>query len=95
MAATTSVTIQVPGELRSCCGGAPAVSVTAGSVRAVLDELERAHPALHRSICDDAGRVRRHVNVFVNDDHMRDRNGLETQLAPGDVVTFLPAVSGG
>ena len=39
--------------------------------------------------------MRRHVNLFVNADHMRDRDGLDTALAPGDVVTILPAVSGG
>ena len=39
--------------------------------------------------------MRRHVNLFVNASHMRDRDGLDTALAPGDVVTILPAVSGG
>jgi molybdopterin converting factor small subunit len=39
--------------------------------------------------------VRRHVNVFVNEAHMRDRDGLDTALQPGDEVTILPAVSGG
>jgi molybdopterin converting factor small subunit len=50
---------------------------------------------LHRNICDETGRVRRHINVFVNSSHMRDLEGLDTALAPGDVVTILPAVSGG
>ena len=61
----------------------------------VFEELERRHPLLHRSVCDESGTVRRHVNLFVNTCHMRDRNGLDTPLAPGDVVTILPAVSGG
>jgi molybdopterin converting factor small subunit len=39
--------------------------------------------------------VRRHVNVFVNKSNVREREGLDTALAPGDVVTILPAVSGG
>jgi molybdopterin converting factor small subunit len=39
--------------------------------------------------------MRRHVNLYVNASHMRDLDGLDTQLAPGDVVTLLPAVSGG
>jgi len=64
-------------------------------VRAVLEELEQRHPTLHRRVCDETGAVRRHVNLFVNTRHIRDRNGLETRLAPGDKVTILPAVSGG
>ena len=65
------------------------------SVCAVLDELERRHPLLYRGICDDTGAVRRHVNVFVNKEHMRDRDGLDTALVPGDEIIILPAVSGG
>jgi sulfur-carrier protein len=81
--------------LRDTCGGAAELSLSAASVRAVLEELERSHPALHRSICDETGKVRRHVNLFVNTSHMRDRDGLDTALAPGDEVTIMPAVSGG
>ncbi len=95
MAPPTTVTIQVPSPLRSCCGGAAELALPASSLRAVLEELERRHPSLHRSICDETGKVRRHVNLFVNRNHMRDREGLDTALVPGDVVTILPAVSGG
>jgi molybdopterin converting factor small subunit len=64
-------------------------------VRAALEVLERTQPALYRNICDETGAVRRHLNVFVNADHVRDLEGLDTTLRPGDVVTILPAVSGG
>ena len=65
------------------------------AVRGVLDELERRYPSLYRGICDDTGAVRRHVNLYVNKDHMRDRDGLDTVLVPGDEIIILPAVSGG
>jgi molybdopterin converting factor small subunit len=39
--------------------------------------------------------LRRHINLFVNTHHMRDRDGLDTSLEPGDVVTIMTAVSGG
>lgn len=65
------------------------------SLHAVLKELERRYPKLHRSICDETGAVRRHINLFVNTQHMRDCNGLETSLESGDVVTIMTAVSGG
>jgi molybdopterin converting factor small subunit len=94
-ASAPTITVHIPGPLRPCCAGASELAVAATSVGAVLEEFERRHPALHRSICDETGTVRRHINLFVNTDHMRDRNGLDTPLAPGDVVTILPAVSGG
>src|SRR2546429_8202771 len=95
MSRAPTITVQVPTPLRDCCAGASELALPATSLRAVLEELERGHPALHRSICDETGTVRRHVNLFVNTGHMRDRNGLDTPLAPGDVVTIMTAVSGG
>jgi len=90
-----TVTVSVPAPLRTCCGGAAELSVSAATVRDVLDQLERSYPSLYRSVCDETGAVRRHVNLFVNTAHVRDREGLETGLEPGDIVTILPAVSGG
>ena len=90
-----TIAIHIPGVLRPCCAGASELAVSAPSVRAALEQIARSHPALYRSICDETGAVRRHVNLFVNAAHMRDRQGLDTPLAPGDVLTILPAVSGG
>jgi molybdopterin converting factor small subunit len=91
----TTVKVFVPGPLRQYCRGARELTVAAGSVRAALEELERDQPFLYRNVCDETGAVRRHINVFVNSDHMRDRDGLETELASGDTIIILPAVSGG
>ena len=90
-----TIAIRVPAVLRDYCDGAKELQLSASSVRAALDELERRHPSLYRNVCDETGRVRRHVNLFVNMLHVRDRDGLDTALAPGDVVTILPAISGG
>ncbi len=89
------VTVFVPAPLRACSGGAAELRLEAPTVRAVLEDLERRHPGLYRSVCDETGAVRRHVNLFVNELHMRERDGLDTALVPGDKLTILPAVSGG
>lgn len=90
-----SITFHVFGSLRMYCAGAPQLSISAPTVRAALEELEQCQTDLYRNICDETGAVRRHLNVFVNADNMRDLAGLDTPLAPGDVLTILPAVSGG
>lgn len=69
--------------------------MAARDVRNVLAELARQFPQIHVRVCDERGEPRPHINVFVNDDHVRARAGLDTPLAPGDLVTILPAVSGG
>ena len=90
-----AVTINVPGPLRVYCAGASQLSLRADTVRTALESLERSEAALYRNICDETGAVRRHLNVFVNTENVRDLDGVNTRLRPGDEVTILPAVSGG
>jgi molybdopterin converting factor small subunit len=95
MARAATIMIRVPAVLRASCGGASELEVSAENVRGALESLERSHPSLHRNICDETGAVRRHINLFVDSTNTRDADGLDTALAPGDVLTILPAVSGG
>ena len=95
MSQATTISIRIPGALRESSGGVTELELPADTVRGALAEMERRHPALYRNICDETGAVRRHINLFVNTSHVRDRDGLDTKLAPGDVLTILPAVSGG
>lgn len=95
MTAAPPIRIFVPAPLRPYCGGADELALAAGTVRTALAVLEATEPALYRNICDETGAVRRHLNVFVNTDHVRDLDGLDTELREGDMVTILPAVSGG
>ena len=90
-----AITVSVPGPLRNYCGGASELPLSAPTVRAAMAELEREYPALYPNVCDETGAVRRHINIFVNSDNIRDRQGLDTPLAAGDVLIILPAVSGG
>jgi sulfur-carrier protein len=95
MSTTPTITLHVPGSLRTYCGGASQLSISAHTVRAALEDLERSQSALYRNVCDETGTVRRHLNVFVNSNNVRDLAGVDTTLTPGDVLTILPAVSGG
>jgi len=89
------VTVLVPGMLRQYSGGAARLTLLAPTVRKALEALEALHPNLYGSVCDETGALRRHVGLFVNVSHVRDLEGFDTPLSPGDVITILPAVSGG
>lgn len=95
MSESANIKVHVPAPLREYSKGARELSLCASTVRGALEGLERNYPPLYRSVCDETGRVRRHINVFVNSSHIRDRAGLDTELVNGDVVFILPAVSGG
>ena len=94
------IRVVIPQSLRSLCSSSgqqrqTELRVSAHSVRELLTELGRQHPKVHVCVCDERGDPRPHINVFVNDDHVRARAGLDTKLTAGDLVTILPAVSGG
>jgi MoaD family protein len=95
MPVAISIELRIPGLLTQYSGGARTLELSGATVGLALEELQRRYPALHGNICDETGAVRRHIGVFVNEDHIRDLNGLDTPLAPGDAVTIMPAVSGG
>jgi len=95
MGRTPDITLHVAGPLRTYCAGASQLPISAHTVRGALEDLERSQLALYRNVCDESGKVRKHLNVFVNTENIRDLNGIDSVLAAGDVVTMLPAVSGG
>jgi sulfur-carrier protein len=90
-----SVHVRIPTPLRRFTGGAEEVSVTGDTVAALVEDLERNHPGLKERICDEQGKVRRFVNIFVNGDDIRFLNNLETAIKAGDEVSIVPAIAGG
>ena len=90
-----SVHVRIPTPLRRFTGGAEEVSATGVTVAALVEDLERNHPGLKERICDEQGKVRRFVNIFVNGDDIRFLNHLETAIKAGDEVSIVPAIAGG
>ena len=89
------ITVQVPYVLRPCCRGAAELTCPGATAREVLEHLERAHPELYRSVCNETGAIRQHVNLFINESLATDENQLDDELQSGDVVAIFQAVSGG
>ena len=73
----------------------PPVDVPGVTVRIALDAVFETNPQLRSYLLDDQGRLRRHVNVFVNDRAIGDRAALSDRLAPTDEVFVIQALSGG
>jgi molybdopterin synthase sulfur carrier subunit len=90
-----SVTVRIPTTMRPISGGASTVEVEGSTLAEVLKALDTAHPGFGERLFDDAGALRRFVNVFVADDDVRYLDGLETQVPDGETVSIIPAVAGG
>ncbi|MGN6694470.1 MAG: ubiquitin-like small modifier protein 1, partial [Aquihabitans sp.] len=86
---------RVPTTLRTLTAGASEVELSGATVGEVLDQLESAHPGFKDRLLDDEGGLRRFVNLYVADDDVRFRDGLDTPVADGETVSIIPAVSGG
>jgi sulfur-carrier protein len=87
-------TIRIPPTLREQTEGQSAVDADGGTVRELLDDLTGRFPQLRERIYDD-GRLAGFVNVYVEGEDIRTRDGLETPVTNGSTVILLPAMAGG
>ena len=90
-----SVSVRIPTILRSYTGGQAEVPAEGKTLAEVIDALEADHPGIRARVLDDTGKLRRFVNVYVNDDDVRFAEGLETPTPDGAGVSIIPAVAGG
>ena len=90
-----SVTVRVPAQLRMLTGGAAEVPLEGSTVGEVLKALEATHTGFADRLFDDAGGLRRFVNVFLDDEDVRFLSGLGTPVAEGQTLSIIPAVAGG
>jgi MoaD family protein len=89
-----AIEVRIPTILRTYTGGAKAVEGSGATLDELLNNLDKAHGGLRDRLVDGE-KLRRFVNVYLNDEDVRFLGGLETPVKDGDTVTVLPAVAGG
>jgi sulfur-carrier protein len=90
-----TVIIRIPTQLRNLTGGEGQVSVEGATVGDALKTLDADHPGFGERLFDDAGELRRFVNVFLADEDVRFLQGLATAVTEGQTISIVPAVAGG
>ncbi|KAB8158841.1 molybdopterin synthase sulfur carrier subunit [Streptomyces sp. 3MP-14] len=90
-----SVTVRIPTILRTYTDGRSEVTAEGGTLQEVLADLDRNHQGIAARVLDEDGKLRRFVNVYVNDDDVRFTEGLATPTPDGAGVSIIPAVAGG
>lgn len=89
------IRISIPPTLRRLCGGEDNIHVRPGTVGEAIAQLHGRFNGVRERLCDEAGRIRGSVLVFVNDEDIRFLEEQNTPLRPGDEVTIIPAFAGG
>lgn len=89
------VKVRIPTPLRKYTDDQAEVDVDGATVGEVLTNMEAKHEGIRQNLVDEAGEVRRFVNVYVNDEDIRFLDGTGTSLKDGDSLTIVPAIAGG
>jgi molybdopterin synthase sulfur carrier subunit len=86
---------RIPGPLRSLSGGESTVTVEAQDLRTAIDELDSRFPGFKGRLLDDQGQPRQFVNLFLNEEDVRQGQGLSSPVGEKDEIAIVPAVAGG
>jgi len=89
------IPILIPTALRQFSGGKPEILVEAKTAGEALNELTKAHAALHKHLFNEKNVLRSFVNVYVNDEDIRHQAGLDTPLPSDAIITIVPSIAGG
>jgi molybdopterin synthase sulfur carrier subunit len=90
-----SVTVKIPTPLRPVTSGKAEIQVEGGTVGEVLRKIDVQFKGFGERVLDDGNQIRRFINVFVNEDNIRDKNNLDTEVKAGDTISILPSIAGG
>lgn len=90
-----SVTVKVPTVLRKLAGGEDSIDAQGGTIAEIIADLEARHPGFNAKLYDDAGALRRFINIYVNGEDIRFLKGADTAVPDGAEVSIVPSIAGG
>lgn len=90
-----SITVGIPAPLQRLAKNQQEVEVQGGNIKELIENLEKKFPGIKERICDEKGKVRRFINIYVNGEDVRFLQQDETPLKDGDEVSIIPAIAGG
>jgi len=90
-----AVKVLIPTPLRNLTNNQAEVSVEGNNVKELIDNLGKNYNGLKDRLCDESGKIRRFVNIYLNEEDIRFLQGEATALKAGDLVSIVPAIAGG
>ena len=89
------VSVLIPTPLRRLTNEQETVTAASGTIASVLQDLDSQFPGLAARLTDEAGNLRKFVNIYVNEEDIRFIKGKDTEVTDGDSVSIVPAIAGG
>ncbi len=90
-----AVKVLVPTALQKFTNNEATIDAQGGNIDELFESLESSYPGIKARLCDETGKPRRFLNLYVNNEDIRFLEGSETKLNDGDEVSIVPAVAGG
>ena len=90
-----SVKVVIPTALARHTEGQKSFASEAKNLHGLLEEINTRYPALAQNVKDDSGKLRRFINVYINDEDIRFLGGETHPFADGDEVMLIPSIAGG
>jgi sulfur-carrier protein len=87
--------VRIPAPLRKLTKEQAVVECSGKTVEEVLADLEKQYPGMRERICDENGQIRRFINVFINGEDIRFKDGAKTSVVEGAEISIIPAIAGG
>jgi len=88
-------TVLIPTPLRRLTGGQSKLNVEGADISALIHAMDSQFPGIGEKVLDGSGDVKRFINIFVNDEEMRNLQGMTTPIKESDKVSIVPAMAGG
>ncbi|MBW7956717.1 MAG: MoaD/ThiS family protein [Deltaproteobacteria bacterium] len=89
------IKVRIPTPLRKLTNGSDEVTATGANIAEIIEDLERNYPGLKERICEEDGKLRRFVNIYLNDEDIRFKENMDTRLKENDELSIIPAIAGG
>ena len=89
-----AIKVRIPTPLQKITNGKAEVECSAKNVAELVDALEKDYPGMKERL-SEGGKIRRFINIYVNEEDIRFVNREETALKDGDNISIVPAIAGG
>jgi len=90
-----SIKVMIPQPLQKLTNGSDVVDVTGSNIADLIIDLDAKFPGIRDRICDETGKIRRFINIYVNEEDIRFLSGDKTSIKDGDEISIIPAIAGG